>query len=74
MNVTATVDEIAADLLDHLKRHQFQSANDFIIAMNAQVHISRRAQLIDKLFELGLAHLPDPVSTQVTTALLEWET
>lgn len=73
MNVTASAEEIAADLLDRLKRHQFGSANDFIAAMNAQVHSSRRTQIIDKLFELGLVHLTDPVSVQLTYTLLDWE-
>jgi hypothetical protein len=68
---TCTSDEIAAGLLDELKRGHFSSCNEFLSQMSARIHTGRRSQVIDKLFELGLAHLTDPVAVTVIGALLD---
>lgn len=73
MNTTSSAHDIAADLLDSLQRGTVRSAGDFFEMLSKRVHPLRRTQVVDALFERGLAHITSPTADQVTDILLDWD-
>lgn len=71
VNTVDSVDAIASDLIDELKRGRFESGNEFVVYAKARVHVSRQTQLINKLFEQGLAHIQHPAAIAAVQILLD---
>lgn len=64
-------DALAQEMYDRLRRGYYPSCHAFLTELNANRYESQRKMLIDKLFELGLAHLTDRVAVEVTQHLLD---